>query len=202
MSGPFSHATLEGLTAPPFARIAFVPLMTRFTPSRSYLVLGLAAAAAAVASVWFALQWAPSWIAVGLFAFTSAALLLLASRPAIRITDGALRLGHEDIPWAAIRRIEHRGWLTPLIVRLTLADHTHAWVVYPGDPDSSTTLLEYIFRFSEHAHGLDENPASALNSSPAPHTPLLRPEDEEEVERLFHRLRSVGHLDPKSDDEK
>ncbi len=32
--------------------------------------------------------------------------------------------------------------------------------------------------------------------------PVLRSEDEEEVERLFQRLKSVGHLESKSSDEK
>jgi hypothetical protein len=32
--------------------------------------------------------------------------------------------------------------------------------------------------------------------------PVLSSEDEEEVERLFQRLKSVGHLESKSSDEK
>jgi hypothetical protein len=31
--------------------------------------------------------------------------------------------------------------------------------------------------------------------------PLLRQDDEAEIERLLQRLKSVGHLDPKSNDE-
>jgi Protein of unknown function (DUF3093) len=172
--------------------------MTRFTPSRSYLVLGVAAVVAAAASAWFAFQWAPSWFAVVLFSLTAAALLGLAFRPAIRITDEALQLGNTHIPWIAIRRIEHRGWLTPLVARLTLADDSQIWVIYPGDPDSSQTLLQFLYRFSDNAAiGV----ASATAAQTMPKYPILRPEDEEEVERLYHRLRSVGHLDPRSNDE-
>jgi hypothetical protein len=174
--------------------------MTRFTPSRSYLVLGLVAAVAAAASAWFALQWAPSWFAVALFSLTSAALLGLAFRPAIRITDDALKLGDHDVPWVAIRRIEHRGWLTPMVARLTLADDSQVWVIYPGDPDSSQTLLQFLYRFSDNA-AVGMAGASANLAQPMPKYPILRPEDEEEVERLYHRLRSVGHLDPRSNDE-
>jgi hypothetical protein len=174
--------------------------MTRFTPSRSYLVFGLLAAAAAVASVWFALQWRPSWFAVALFALTALALLLLAFRPPIRITDASLKLGNQDVAWSTIRRIEHRGWMTPLVVRLTLYDQSHVWVVYPGDSESSQTLLQFLYRFSDQSAAGIANAATAQLK--APHYPLLRPEDEEDVERLYHRLRSVGHLDPKSSDEK
>jgi hypothetical protein len=172
--------------------------MTRFTPSRSYLVLGVAAVVAAAASTWFAFQWAPSWFAVALFSLTGAALLALALRPAIRITDEALKLGNTDIPWIAIRRIEHRGWLTPLVARLTLSDDSQVWIIYPGDPETSQTLLQFLYRFSDNAAvGI----ASANSAHSMPKYPILRPEDEEEVERLYHRLRSVGHLDPRSNDE-
>jgi len=35
----------------------------------------------------------------------------------------------------------------------------------------------------------------------APRFRLLRPEDEAEVNRLYQRLKTVGHLDPKKTDE-
>ena len=175
--------------------------MTRFMPSRSYLVIGLVALAAGAVSIFFALQWPPGWIVVALFAITSALLMLMAFRAPIRITDDCLKLGSQDVPWIAIRRIEHRGWLTPLVVRLTLSDDSHAWVVYPGNSDSSQTLLQFLYRFADHA-AIGLAGASASAAPAAPKYPVLRPEDEEEVERLYHRLRSVGHLDPKSNDEK
>ena len=36
---------------------------------------------------------------------------------------------------------------------------------------------------------------------PAGHRPLLRPEEEEEIEKMFQRLKSVGRLDPRGSDE-
>ena len=36
---------------------------------------------------------------------------------------------------------------------------------------------------------------------PAPRYPLLLPEDEAEVERMFQRLKSVGHFDQKTSPE-
>jgi len=35
----------------------------------------------------------------------------------------------------------------------------------------------------------------------ASHRPLLRPEEEEEIEKMFQRLKSVGRLDPRGSDE-
>jgi hypothetical protein len=155
----------------------------------------------ASASVWFALQWTPSWFAVGLFAATGGVLLYLACRPAIRITDACLKLGDQDIPWTMIRRIEYMGWLTPLIVRLTLADDSQRWIIYPGTPEASQTLLQFLHRFAESAAMGNVRNAGQAKVLPSPKYPLLRPEDEEEVERLYHRLRSVGHIDPRSSDE-
>jgi len=46
-------------------------------------------------------------------------------------------------------------------------------------------------------------PESSDTDTSAPlRYPVLRSEDEEEVERLFQRLKSVGHLESKSSDEK
>jgi hypothetical protein len=42
---------------------------------------------------------------------------------------------------------------------------------------------------------------SAPKQLPPPRYPLLRPEDEEEVERLFQRLKTAGRLDRHSSDE-
>jgi hypothetical protein len=37
---------------------------------------------------------------------------------------------------------------------------------------------------------------------PSPKYKLLRAEDEAEVERLFHQLKTVGHLEPRNSEEK
>jgi hypothetical protein len=91
--------------------------------------------------------------------------------------------------------------------------------------DSSSGLLRHLRRFSREAL-LDGVPyrefwgelaAAARSGEPAKNSPaetsdkdasaplrypVLRSEDEEEVERLFQRLKSVGHLESKSSDEK
>jgi hypothetical protein len=38
--------------------------------------------------------------------------------------------------------------------------------------------------------------------APPPRYPLLRPEDEDEVEKMFQKLKSVGRIDGRSSDEK
>ena len=211
--------------------------VARFTPSRRYLLTGIAALGGTALSVWSALLWEPSrldswtipaifnpsvfspssfnlsfhpsWIAAVLFAIPAAVLLLLALRPAIEIHDTHLRVGRRDIRWTNIRRLDQTGWNVPLLVYLTLEDDRRMLLIHPGDLDSSTALLRHLRRSAREAllDGIPYRqfwgePPSSVPARVAPlRYPLLRPEDEQEVERMFQRLKSVGHLERKDADE-
>jgi hypothetical protein len=95
-------------------------------------------------------------------------------------------------------------------VYLTLSDSERLLIVYPGDFDSSAALLRHLRRYSRlalldgvpHRQFWGEPSGVERTQLPPPRYPVLRPEDEEEVERMFQRLKSVGHLDPRGSDEK
>ena len=198
-------------------------LIARFTSSRVYVWLTLFAVGGALFSAWSALRWDPSWIAAALFAASALVLAAVTIRPAIEIYETHLAIGRRLIPWRDMRRVDQTGWNTPLAVILTLDDGQRIHLLYAGDLDSSSTLLAHLRRFSREAL-LDGVPyrefwgkpaVAALASEPAApepaagkdsaaplRYPVLRTEDEEEVERLFQRLKSVGHLESKSSDEK
>jgi hypothetical protein len=199
--------------------------VARFTPSRRYLMMGIAAVCGTALSVWSALRWDPfrpdawslaplfsplhlnfnlSWLAAVLFAIPAVALLALAFRPAIEIHSSYLRIGKQEIPWARIRRLDQSGWNVPLLVYLTLDDDRRITLLHPGDADSSGSLLRHLRRSAREAllDGVPyrqfwgEPPAAAAPPRIAPvRYPLLRPEDEDEVERMFQRLKSAGHLE-------
>jgi hypothetical protein len=210
--------------------------VARFSPSRRYLLMGVAALAGTAVSVWSALRWDPvrldswtipaifnpsvfspsvfnvsfnlSWLAAGLFAIPAVALLLLAFRPAIEIYDSHLRVGRREIAWTRIRRLDQSGWNVPLLVYVTLDDESRVALLHPGDLDSSAGLLRYLRRSAREAllDGIPyrqfwgEPPLSSAPPRIAPlRYPLLRPEDEQEVERMFQRLKSVGHLEQRRD---
>jgi hypothetical protein len=201
--------------------------LARFSSSRVYVSLTLFAVGGATFSAWNALRWAPSWIAAVLFAVSALALAAVTIRPVIEIYETHLAIGQRMIPWRDVRRVDQTGWNTPLVVILTLHDGQRLHLLYSGDPDSSTSLLRHVRRFSREAL-LDGVPyrefwgelAAASRSSEPPKNsppvstdsdkdasmplryPVLRSEDEEEVERLFQRLKSVGHLESKGSDEK
>jgi Protein of unknown function (DUF3093) len=184
--------------------------VARYTPSRKYFSLALFALGGAVLAGWTGMRWQPAWIAAVLFALSALAVLVLALRPVIEIHETHLVVGKRAIAWNDIRRLDQTGWTAPLAVYLTLADQHRMLVVYPGDVDSATSLLRHLRRYSREAllDGIPyrqfwgEPPAPEPKQLPARRYPLLRPEDEEDVERMFQRLKSVGRLDQRGSDEK
>ena len=194
--------------------------MTKYTPSRNYLTAGVAAFVLALVSAWFAYQWTPSIVPTFLFLLTSSFLIYLAARPPIEIHPGFLKIGARTIRWADIRTVDRTGWISPLVVFLTLSGNKRLMVVYPGDLENSKALLRHLRRYSLEAtiDGIPyrefwgEPSAEPLDSvrpsirraqqqaMKSPRYPILRPEDEAEVERLYQRLKTVGRLDQRSDE--
>lgn len=195
--------------------------MTRYAPARYYLWFGLAAAALAAAlaglSEWLGWIWMPTvWVASGFLALTAALLLVLFFRPAIEVHEGYFSVGKRIVPWMDIRRLDllrldRTGWISPLFVRITLFDDSRFLLIYPGEIEDCGGLLRNLRRLSRDAL-IDGIPyrqywgevlaAGGRNPQPGPRYRILRPEDEAEVERLYQRLKSVGHLDQKNTDEK
>ena len=183
--------------------------MVRYVPSRMYLPAGMAALALGAGSLWFAARWAPSYAAVALFLLTGALLLYLAFRPPVEIGSEALLIGRRRIPWETIRRVDRTGWVSPLVVRLTVeGEESPVFLVYPGEPQTTGRLLESLRRHARWAliDGMPywqfwgQDPPEERRALPSPKYRILRPEDEEEVERLYRRLKTVGHLDSSGDE--
>ncbi len=181
-------------------------------------------------SAWTGLRWPATWTAAALFGATAAALIALLCRPTIEIHETHLQLGRRVIYWREIRRLDQTGWIAPLAVTLTLSNDRRVFLLYAGDLDSSTSLLRHLRRYSRNAllDGIPyrqawgeprkadlrksepgktqdprktPEPGSAHQAPPAAHRPLLRPEEEAEIERMFRRLKSVGRLDQRGSDE-
>lgn len=181
---------------------------TRYVPSRHYLVAGVVACGLTVFSAWWALRWTPALLATFLCAATAAFVFSLALRPPIEVNDKHLRIGRRKIAWEDIRRLDRAGWVSPLVVHITLYDDSRILLVYPGDLDSANSLLRHMRRQAREAL-IDGVPHrefwGEILPPPEPPEPpadtvgrLLRPEDEAEVERLFQRLKTVGYLDQRN----
>jgi hypothetical protein len=188
--------------------------MTRYLPARQYVWIGAAAILLAGLSAWFGTTAPLAYVLAGVFAIAAAFLFTMALRPPIEIHEGYLSIGKRIIPWMDIRRLDRTGWISPLIVRVTLFDDSRMVLIYPGDLDSCNSLLRHLRRLSRDAL-IDGIPyrqywgellapgAAERKQAAPPRYRLLRPEDELEVERLYQRLKTVGNLDQKnSTDEK
>lgn len=185
--------------------------MTRYVPARHYISFGIAALALAGFSTWLGLSLTRGLlIPAALFLLTSIVLLALAFRPAIRVYDAHIEIGRRVIPWQDIQRVDRTGWISPLVVRLTLFDDETVTIIYPGEVDCCKHVLRTIRQMATAAMidgipyrqywgemlGLNE-PRQIPPSRPR----VLRPEDEEEVERLYFLLKTVGHIDPRNSGE-
>jgi len=182
--------------------------MTRYVPARHYLSFGLTASALAAFSGWLGLEWAPAFVPAVLAVLSSIVLLVLAFRPSIEIHEEFLAVGSRRVLWMDIRRLDRTGWISPLIVRITLFDDSRMLLIYPGDLDCCNSLLRNLRRLSCDAlidgvpyrqyWGEALNPGPERRQLPSPRYRLLRAEDEAEVEKLYQRLKTVGHLDQKN----
>lgn len=184
--------------------------ITRYRVPSHWFWAGLTALAFTGFSFWFALLWPLYWLATGLFLASAIIVLYFATRPSVEIYESHVKIGNHAIPWRHIRRLDRSANL-PLMVRLTLADKTRILVIFPGDPNSSSGLLRSLRRHSREAlidgvpyrqfWGESTVSAVAKRQLPPPRYPLLLPDDEAEVERMFQRLKSVGRLDQKTSSE-
>ncbi|MGI8742792.1 MAG: hypothetical protein ACR2NN_09520 [Bryobacteraceae bacterium] len=183
--------------------------ITQYRASQYFRWAGFVALAIALFSAWVAFRWPYAWIAAGLSLASATAVFLVAFGPRIEIYESHLKIGNRGIPWAHIRRLDRR-FPVPLIVRLSLADKRRVLLIHAGDSDSCHSLLRQLRRNSRealidgipHKQFWGELPRQGLGGKQAgPPRPLLLPDDEAEVERLFQRLKSVGHIDPKGSSE-
>jgi len=157
-------------------------------------------------SGWVGYQWLPAVVPASLFICTALLLFWLNFRPAIEVTDRELTIGKRVIPWSSIIKIQTTGWLTPLVLRLTMEGGGKALLIYPGDLESSSRLREIVTSCAPHAllDGQPQRKRQAIiavrdsKNERLERYPLLTLEDEAEVERMVQRLREVGNLDSQS----
>ena len=186
--------------------------MTRYAPARHYVSFGVVALALAGIFVWLGLTLSRGLLLpAGLFFLTSAVLMALALRPAIRVYDAHIEIGKRVIPWQDIQRVDRTGWISPLVVRLSLFDDETVTVIYPGEVDCCKHVLRTMRQMATSAMidgipyrqywgemlGMPEDARQMTQ----PRQRVLRAEDEEEVERLYFLLKTVGHIDPRNSGE-
>ena len=181
--------------------------MNRYVPARLYISFGSVAFVLAGFSGWVGRSWHTAFYPAAAFLIFAILLLTLAFRPAIKVYDAHLEIGKRIIPWHDVRRVDRTGWISPLVAKLSLYDDETVTLIYPGEVDCCKHLLRTLRQMSTNAM-IDGVPyrqywgellgASEAKQLVAPRYRVLRPEDEEEVERLYFLLKTVGHIDPRN----
>jgi hypothetical protein len=169
------------------------------------------ALALAIFSSWCGRNWTPAFIPALLLVLSSGLLLFLATRPVIVIRDSSWSVGGRNFLWSEVERLDSTGWISPLVLRVTLRGNRTMRLIYPGEPEAAGRLLRQMRRLAHGARiegipyrqywGDGLLPESRQPPASPPRYRLLRPEDEAEVERLYQRLKSVGRLDHRTSSE-
>lgn len=178
----------------------------RFTPSRTYLSSAAVAFGLAAFMAWCGLKWWPAHIAAAIFLAGGGLTLFLATRPVIEVTEAGLAAGKLVIDWLDIRRVDQTGWISPMVVDLTLVNRKKHRLIYPGETSNSNRLLRLIQQRASLAliNGVPWRqifgasvPAAEPDKPvlPSPRYKLLTEDDEADVERLYQQLRAAGRFD-------
>jgi hypothetical protein len=182
------------------------PSVEMFVPSRLYSRVGWAALAGVLVSVLCGFRAPLAFIPGFLCAATAGILFWLAARPPVRIGDSQFNIGERAIAWREVREINSSRFLSPLILKIRLTNSRHVMLFYPGEPERIEQLLfqlrknSYLASFDGVAYR-DYWTWLTLNGSekdsPVLEQPvrMLSPDEEDEIERLYQKLKTVGRLD-------
>lgn len=182
-----------------------------YLPSRLYARIGWAALAGALVCVLCGFRAPLAFIPGFLCAATAAGLFWLSSRPPIRLAETQFNIGERAIAWREVREINSSRFVSPLILNLKLTNSRHKLLVFPGEPERIDKLLWQLRKnsFLASFDGVSFRDywawaavASATGENPGPEQPvrMLSAEEEDEIERMYQKLKTVGRLDSRGND--
>jgi hypothetical protein len=181
-----------------------------FVPSRLYARAGWFGVAGAVVCFLCGFRSAFAFIPGVLCGVTSALLFWISARPRISICEAHVALGKRTIAWRELREINSTRLVSPLVLRLKLTNNRQKFLVYPGEPERISKLLHCLRKnaslatfdgvsYKDYWTWSSMGMLRNENGAPDQAVRMISPEDEEEIERMFRQLKSVGNLDSRSD---
>ena len=182
-----------------------------FLPSRLYSRVGWAALAGSLVCVLCGFRAPLAFIPGVLCALTSAGLFWVAARPAIQVSEDQFTIGDRAIAWREVREVNRSRFLSPLVIKLKLTNSRRRVLIFPGEPERIERLMFQLRKNSQFATfdgvayrdywtwvGLSgaRGDASTLDQP----VRMLSTDDEEEIDRLYQKLKSVGRVDSHATD--
>lgn len=184
-----------------------------YLPSRLYPRIGWAALAGALICALCGLRAPLAFIPGVLCAITAAGLYWLWKRPPVRLADTQFNIGERAIAWREVRQIDNPRFISPLILNIKLTNSRHKWMIYPGEPEHIEKLMWQLRKNSFMAtfDGVSHRDywawaaiAQSRGENQAPEQPvrMVSTEEEDEIERMYQKLKTVGRLDSRSSETK
>jgi hypothetical protein len=189
-----------------------------YRPSPMYARVAWAALAGSLLCLLCALRAPLAAVPASLCAITAIGLFWLATRPEIRLGDSQFNIGERAIAWREVRQIKTnrliaRLVVSPLVLELKLTNSRRKALIFPGERDQIARLVFQLRKncFLASFDGIpwqdqveveraeEMSRKRERKSYPSPPVHVLKPEDEEEIERMYQRLKSVGHIDSRGD---
>ncbi|MGA8028726.1 MAG: hypothetical protein WB992_16395 [Bryobacteraceae bacterium] len=187
------------------------PNVETYQPSRLYARVSWAALAGSLVCLLCGFRAPLAFIPGCLCVITTAVLIWLAARPPIRIGDTQFNIGDRAIAWREVREINSSRFVSPLLLKLKLTNSRHKLLVYPGEPERIARLM-FQLRKNSHLATFDgvayrdywiwSNLTSGQGENSTLEHPvrMLSSEEEEEIERMYQKLKTVGRLDSRGSD--
>ena len=187
------------------------PSVEIYAPSRLYARVGWAALAGAAVCVLCGFRAYLAFIPGLLCALTAAGLFWLSALPRIRIGLTQFHIGERTIAWQEVREINSSRFVSPLILKLKLTNSRRKTLIFPGEPEQIARLMHHLRKYSTRAtfDGVayrdywtwnDIKEQSGANGGKGEPVRMLSQDDEDEIERMYHKLKSVGRLDSRKTD--
>jgi hypothetical protein len=187
------------------------PSVEIYAPSRLYARVGWAALAGAVVCILCGFRAPLAFIPGGLCALTAGGLFWLSVLPKIRVGTTQFHIGERTIAWQEVREINSSRFVSPLVLKLKLTNSRRKTLIFPGEPEQIARLMYQLRKNSSWAKfdGVAYRDYWTWNdikeqsgSDSTKHSPvrMLSQDDEEEIERMYQKLKGVGRLDSREAD--
>lgn len=187
------------------------PSSDLYRPWRLYARAGAVALAGTLVSCvcgWFEPF---AFVPAGLLVLSTVLLFWLAAQPAVMTFPSQFNIGKRAIAWQEVRAID-QVLGSPLILKLKLTNNRGKLLIFPGEPPRIAKLVAQIRNraFLATFDGVpyrDYHVWSRFTDAEAEElglnhpVPMISSSDEQEIEKLYQKLKTVGHLDSSNKDD-
>jgi hypothetical protein len=186
------------------------PCVEIFMPARLYSRAGWVTLATSLLFVAWGTRAPMAYLPAILCVSFASVMFWLAARPAIRVGENQFNIGERAIAWREVREINKIRFLSPLMLRIKLTNSRQKMLVFPGDAGRVEQLI-HLLRKNSHLATFDgvayrdywtwSSMAGLRGQRQLKQQPvrMLSSEDEDEIERMYQKLKTVGRLDARTD---